>query len=244
MAEATPAHTLLSAPEARYAHAVLDRPHNPAVLRLAGPGDSARPFVSFQAAALSADETRKLRAIRDRLTFYPRVRNSRRPVPWYLAAPTAGGSVAAFTASNSEVARTLMALKPAVERSLEELGVPGFATYTNRVTFNEFPERHLLAWHTDGEQRRHLDLTVVVLLTPPDEYDGGDLQFLDDRHRIFCAPRDVGTVVVAPTYVVHRVTTVTRGVRHSALFQLNQRGAHRGVMEYTLSRPRSTAEHG
>ena len=75
-----------------------------------------------------------------------------------------------------------------------------------------------------GEFRRHNDyshdqadsprkVTVVLQLSSPDDYDGGDFQTfgVDVEH----LPRDRGAVLVLPSFVYHAVTPVTRGVRRA-----------------------------
>jgi PKHD-type hydroxylase len=73
-------------------------------------------------------------------------------------------------------------------------------------------------WHTDRgtlvNGRPSRKLTVVVQLTPGSEYDGGDLEFLIGREPLRAA-RESGTVAVFPSFVLHRVTPVTRGSRLS-----------------------------
>lgn len=72
-------------------------------------------------------------------------------------------------------------------------------------------------WHVDrggrsiGGRRK---LTVVVQLTDPADYDGGALEFNVDGV-VREAPRAAGTAIAFPAYALHRVTPVTRGVRHS-----------------------------
>lgn len=78
-------------------------------------------------------------------------------------------------------------------------------------------------WHEDllwvppegrNSQRK---LSFVTQLTDPSEYDGGDLELkiegqeLPDRDLL----RKQGTSLVFPSFLRHRVTPVTRGVRYS-----------------------------
>ncbi|TNE44947.1 MAG: 2OG-Fe(II) oxygenase [Deltaproteobacteria bacterium] len=71
-------------------------------------------------------------------------------------------------------------------------------------------------WHLDfgaGEiSARKLSMTVQ--LSDPDEYEGGDLQFMVN-HRVVCAPRDKGTAIIFPSFIQHRVTPITKGERQS-----------------------------
>lgn len=69
-------------------------------------------------------------------------------------------------------------------------------------------------WHVDlaaaGCEERKLGISVQ--LSPPDDYDGGELQIYDP-HTPASAPRDQGCAIAFPSYVPHTVTPVTRGVR-------------------------------
>lgn len=71
-------------------------------------------------------------------------------------------------------------------------------------------------WHSDlgakGYSRRKL--SVVVLLSDPSEYEGSKLQFGGDE---FTRDADInpGDAVFFPSWVRHRVTPVTTGVRWS-----------------------------
>jgi len=56
-------------------------------------------------------------------------------------------------------------------------------------------------------------ISVTVQLSAPDEYEGGDLQFNIGRQ--ITAPRVQGAAVIFPSFYLHRVTPVTKGVRKS-----------------------------
>jgi PKHD-type hydroxylase len=49
-------------------------------------------------------------------------------------------------------------------------------------------------------------------LSPPDAYTGGELQIRFDEHTV-TAPRSRGSLVVLPTWTIHKVCTVTGGER-------------------------------
>jgi PKHD-type hydroxylase len=73
-------------------------------------------------------------------------------------------------------------------------------------------------WHidsdspVDGVQRK---LSISILLSDPSEFEGGELQFkgIEDNNIL----TKQGTIVVFPSFVEHRVTPVTKGVRYSAV---------------------------
>lgn len=72
-------------------------------------------------------------------------------------------------------------------------------------------------WHKDhgsGEISVR-KLTLVVQLSHPDEYAGGDLEFLGDEKNSEPEMRNYGTAVIFPSFVYHRVTPVTSGERKS-----------------------------
>jgi PKHD-type hydroxylase len=72
-------------------------------------------------------------------------------------------------------------------------------------------------WHCDmkdspAEVQRKLSLTIQ--LTGATDYEGGDLE-LRDGDAVVTAPREQGCLIAFPSWALHRVTPVTRGVRRS-----------------------------
>lgn len=71
-------------------------------------------------------------------------------------------------------------------------------------------------WHLDfgaGEiSARKLSMTIQ--LSESDEYEGGDLEFMINQ-KVVKAPRKKGTIIVFPSFIMHRVTPITKGVRQS-----------------------------
>lgn len=57
-------------------------------------------------------------------------------------------------------------------------------------------------------------LSLVLQLSSPDEYEGGDLELLTGSEP-FKARRDLGILYAFPSYILHRVTPVTKGTRRS-----------------------------
>jgi PKHD-type hydroxylase len=72
-------------------------------------------------------------------------------------------------------------------------------------------------WHQDlnigsiGPPRK---FTLVMQLSDPSEYEGGDLQLMTS-HDPMTVPKEKGLIVAFPSYQVHRVTPVTAGIRKS-----------------------------
>lgn len=69
-------------------------------------------------------------------------------------------------------------------------------------------------WHVDmGPDKARRKLSLVCQLSDPSEYEGGELQI--NTGHILIPEKDKGTVVIFPSYLLHRVTPVTKGTRRS-----------------------------
>jgi PKHD-type hydroxylase len=76
-------------------------------------------------------------------------------------------------------------------------------------------------WHIDiGEGINSLrKISVVLLLTDPNEFEGGELQFfISDKSR--SVPLKKGSIVFFPSFFLHRVTEVTKGNRQTLVLWL------------------------
>ena len=58
-------------------------------------------------------------------------------------------------------------------------------------------------------------LSFTLQLSEPDEYEGGNIQFIDDENKTFFAPRQRGTIILFDSRTQHRVLKVKKGVRRS-----------------------------
>lgn len=73
------------------------------------------------------------------------------------------------------------------------------------------------AWHSDigdGLLAQQRKLTLVLQLSTPQSYEGGDLQVMPSAN-VLTANRDQGCVRIFPSFSLHQVTPVTNGIRHS-----------------------------
>ena len=73
-------------------------------------------------------------------------------------------------------------------------------------------------WHQDvvkGFQAHRRKVSITVQLSDPEEYEGGELQIWSGGENHQVAPRGEGTVVIFPSYMMHRVSKVTKGTRRS-----------------------------
>ena len=58
-------------------------------------------------------------------------------------------------------------------------------------------------------------LSFAMQLSDPDDYEGGNVQFLDEFWNSYFAPRKRGTIVLFDSRTSHRVLKVTKGTRKS-----------------------------
>ena len=74
-------------------------------------------------------------------------------------------------------------------------------------------------WHTDAcpsDNKVPRKLSMVLMLSEPEEYEGGELQFkVSDKDETL--EMKLGRAWFFPSYLLHRVTPVTKGVRKTAV---------------------------
>ena len=90
------------------------------------------------------------------------------------------------------------------------------------VQYTKYQEGGYYAWHTDDDVNdthklhqnvRKLSITAALNVG---SYEGGDLQLVINRQK---DPRtmsiEFGDVVVFPSFTLHQITPITKGIRHS-----------------------------
>lgn len=88
--------------------------------------------------------------------------------------------------------------------------------FHQELQLTRYSEGDFFDWHLDfgaGEISAR-KLSIIVQLSEADEYEGGDLQFMINQKTV-TAPREKGTIVVFPSFIMHRVTPITKGTRQS-----------------------------
>ena len=86
-------------------------------------------------------------------------------------------------------------------------------------------------WHIDTQppnpssnqnfKNKIRKLSLTLQLTDPSQYEGGDFQFkwLDKDAKVKIVTvkdaRDLGTIIIFPSFIFHRITPITRGTRQS-----------------------------
>jgi|TARA_Y100000004_G_scaffold177881_1_gene219903 predicted 2-oxoglutarate/Fe(II)-dependent dioxygenase YbiX len=58
-------------------------------------------------------------------------------------------------------------------------------------------------------------LSFTLQLSHPDDYEGGNVQLMDEMGKSYFAPRKRGTIILFDSRTSHRVLKVTKGVRKS-----------------------------
>lgn len=74
------------------------------------------------------------------------------------------------------------------------------------------------SWHTDmsmTDQHTPRKLSMSLLLSDPSEFEGGDLQVKTTSDEIITLEPAAGRAWFFPSWVLHRVTPVTKGIRRS-----------------------------
>lgn len=99
-----------------------------------------------------------------------------------------------------------------------QLDLVGFAEDLQYTVYNDSGHYQ---WHMDKgpSSPAPRKLSLVLQLSDPDEYEGGELQLMigPDPQVV---PRQMGLLYAFPSYVVHKVTPVTRGTRRSLVVWL------------------------
>lgn len=78
-------------------------------------------------------------------------------------------------------------------------------------------------WHTDRGRSRQSEtrkLSISIQISDEHDYDGGNLELNGDGTP-FRAARTLGTAIIFPSFVLHRVTPVTRGERSALVAWLH-----------------------
>lgn len=102
-------------------------------------------------------------------------------------------------------------------------------TRAEQVQFTVYKKQQFYHWHQDcwghaNEHNLNRKLSVIVQLTDPKKYVGGDLEFFSYDPSVKgnkaivntqSMAKNKGTVVVFPSYTFHRVKPVTKGTRYS-----------------------------
>lgn len=115
-----------------------------------------------------------------------------------------------------EVMKAIVDMIAHVNRTVFDFNLTDFAEDAQIACYAGDQRGHY-DWHSDvgaGEIARRRKLTLVVQLSDPDDYEGGQLQLNPSGHFID-APMKRGSAILFPSFVLHRVAPTTAGVRYS-----------------------------
>ena len=88
------------------------------------------------------------------------------------------------------------------------------------------PKVRRISSRTKGDSELHQDylniqneyvrkISFSLQLSNPYDYEGGNIQFIDDERKPFIAPRQRGSLILFDSRIQHRVLKVKKGVRRS-----------------------------
>lgn len=83
-----------------------------------------------------------------------------------------------------------------------------------QLTNYDQSEHGMYGWHQDYNAKISRKLSLVVQLTDPSEYEGGNLQIQTSGNPV-TVRKQIGLIVAFPAYTLHQVTPVTQGARQS-----------------------------
>ena len=100
---------------------------------------------------------------------------------------------------------------PIIGTSLGQLVEVQYTEY-HATEGGKYDWHHDINWNENGPYDRKLSLTIQ--LSDPSEYEGGFFEFMEVEQppEVY---RTKGTILIFPSYLQHRVTPVTRGIRRS-----------------------------
>ena len=83
-----------------------------------------------------------------------------------------------------------------------------------QLTNYEHSENGMYAWHQDYGGQISRKLSLVLQLTDPSRYEGGNLQTMTSQD-VNTVRKQRGLITVFPSFTLHQVTPVTQGSRQS-----------------------------
>tara|TARA_B100002019_G_scaffold27460_1_gene21358 strand:- start:1553 stop:2005 length:453 start_codon:yes stop_codon:yes gene_type:complete len=88
------------------------------------------------------------------------------------------------------------------------------------MQYTTYEKGQFYNWHQDEglealDKEKCRKLSVVLQLSSPEEYTGGEFQLLNERSHLYMAPKKRGTLIVFDSRTRHRVRPVHSGIRKS-----------------------------
>ena len=109
-----------------------------------------------------------------------------------------------------------------IERSMKQVNGNHFGyegmIITEQAQFTEYPKGGFYDWHMDAEPHGQFEppvrkISMTILLSPQDEFEGGDLEFMTEGNKL---PQLLqGQAIFFCSLIRHRVAKVKKGIRRS-----------------------------
>jgi len=120
-------------------------------------------------------------------------------------------------------------LKPYIEASNKLSGWNFDYNIIENFQFTKYEgnKKQHYTWHSDNESPDKVNqqvrkLSTIVMLSDPKDFEGGDLEFYEygppkSKNKILKTNhlKHQGTIITFPSFVIHRVLPVTKGLRYS-----------------------------
>jgi len=91
--------------------------------------------------------------------------------------------------------------------------------YLNGIQVTTYDQKGHYTWHSDygttTDRKYTRKLSASLLLSDPEEYEGGKFQIMDYHGRVVMPPQKKGTMIIFDSRVPHRVTKIKSGKRIS-----------------------------
>ena len=89
-----------------------------------------------------------------------------------------------------------------------------FLPYINFVKYTSYGKTGL-DWHMDigPKPYNQRKLSFSVMLSNENNYEGGDLELMIDSKIIEKCPKQIGSIIFFPSFIMHRITPVIQGER-------------------------------
>jgi PKHD-type hydroxylase len=118
------------------------------------------------------------------------------------------------TDSNLWVYQKLSGIVSRMNADSYNFDLTGFGEDIQLASYGE-DRQGMYSWHKDMlEQGISRKLSLVLQLSNPDDYEGGELQILD-RKDPMTVEKKRGKICIFPSWTLHQVTPVTKGNRQS-----------------------------
>ena len=119
--------------------------------------------------------------------------------------------------SNDWVYSRLAEIIKRANGELWDFNIAGFwedCQYTIYKGSKKNPDHYGYHLDIDGKAGIQRKISIVVQLTDPSEYEGGDLEILTTENP-FWAAKEKGSCILFPSFCLHKVHPVTKGLRNS-----------------------------